>query len=847
MISNGQKTSLLIPSQLPAFIRENPDYDNFVSFVQAYYEWLETEGNVSDRAQNLLNYKDIDRTTNDFIDYFINDFLQYFPQDALISKATAVKFARQLYKSKGTPASYQFLFRVLYNSDFDVYYKKDSVLKASDGNWYISKSLKLATIDVNFLNINNYRIFGETTKSIAVVENSVLAGNKTEVFISNIEKLFQSGEFIRVVNNRNQDVYFLDGVEVPAGTIGSEVLRAKIVGQISSIKIDPNNRGSYYNAGDPVIVYGGLNAANGHGALAVVGSVTTGSIQNLNVLQGGFGYRENPNSAIIFTNDPSDTTGHGGVAIVPTVNPDIHYEADVTFVPTNSIEFQKNYTIGSGNYHFDSISNANVNTKLSDAFTFANYPTYPISSVLLTSGGGGYTKIPTVTAVSEYLDNTESTYADLSKIGILGPIQITSGGTGYLINDKIVFTDGHGYGANANVVNVDTNGSITEIRYQPTGKYPLGGMGYTNDSPPVVTVNSSNVSAYGASLYVPGILGTGATFSVTTTSVGTVTTISILDNGEDYISVPNVSLKVEDIVVSNLLINNFPQLGQIIYQGTDIASATYVAKVNNATLLLPDGNNPELSLYNLRVFDYTNVPNPNQNLKISNTSISMVMANTAYKPPGTPVDIKSVYNSNGVRIYGDGKAKANASFLNGLVLGAGQYIDKRGQPSSYNVLQSSVYNNFTYEITVEKEIAKYRNILLNLLHPSGLKMIGRYVLNSSNNFYTQYNTADFQKSYSLSYYTNDVESYITMNLTSANSYNNVITFHTLNGATILNTLYPNTSISFLANDGTLFTSEVASSNSQSNTATLKDSVWLTTSGLTAVSSNVTIFGNSIFG
>jgi hypothetical protein len=270
-----------------------------------------------------------------------------------------------------------------------------------------------------------------------------------------------------------------------------------------------------------------------------------------------------------------------------------------------------------------------------------------------------------------------------------------------------------------------------------------------------------------------------------------------------------------------------------------------VATVNNATLLLPNGDNPELSLYNLRVFDYTSIPDPNQNLKIGNTSISMVMANTAYKPPGTSPKISSVYNSNGVRVYGDGRAKASASFLNGLVIGAGQYLNKRGQPSSYNVLQSSVYNNFTYEITVEKEIAKYRDILLNLLHPSGTQLIGRYVLNSSNSFYTKYTISDYEEGYELSHYTNDVESYITMNLSSANSYNNVITFHTMNGVKVKNTVYPNTIISFISNDGVVVTSEVASSNSQSNTVTFKDSTWLTSS-LTATSSNVTIFGNSIF-
>ena len=50
MITNGQKTSILVPYQLPEFIRDNPDYENFVLFLQAYYEWLE-----SPDAANTLN------------------------------------------------------------------------------------------------------------------------------------------------------------------------------------------------------------------------------------------------------------------------------------------------------------------------------------------------------------------------------------------------------------------------------------------------------------------------------------------------------------------------------------------------------------------------------------------------------------------------------------------------------------------------------------------------------------------------------------------------------------------------------------------------------------------------
>ena len=56
----NEKTSLLVPSQLPEFVRDNPDYANFNLFVQAYYEWMETTGQVTDRTKNLLAYKDIE-------------------------------------------------------------------------------------------------------------------------------------------------------------------------------------------------------------------------------------------------------------------------------------------------------------------------------------------------------------------------------------------------------------------------------------------------------------------------------------------------------------------------------------------------------------------------------------------------------------------------------------------------------------------------------------------------------------------------------------------------------------------------------------------------------------------
>ena len=739
MIDSGKKTSLLISSQLPEFVRDDPNYANFVLFLQAYYEWMEQNGNVTDRAKNILNYKDIDETSAEFLDYYYNDFLSYFPKDILADKQKVIKLARELYQSKGTPASYQFLFKVLYNSDVDFFYTKDAVLKASAGKWYVAKSLKLATEDSNFLNINNLRLFGESTKSIATIENSVFSGTKTEIFISNIERLFQSGEFVRVIDTNNQDVLF-----------NGQPLRAKIVGQISQIKIDPSYRGLLYQPGDPIIVFNGLSSNTGHGATAEVGTTTTGSIQRIKVENGGYGYRAYPNTVLGITNAP------GAIAIIGSLDPSAANTANATFIPTDYIGQKRLVQIGANNYFFANASWSNANTSFANTLSFTSFATYPISSVIVQNGGGGITVTPTISATSIYSTQDNAAVVDLSTLGILSPIKIQNGGVGYVVNDIIKFINGSGYGANAKVTSVNSSGAITSVSYIPsTGTYPLGGMGYNNGLP-ALSISSANTQAANAVLVVTGTLGTGATFTPLVDRVGSITTINIDDPGEDYISTPNVSFKVQDLVVSGVNNINLPASGDIIYQGATYNTASYIAVVNAITPLI-SFNDPSQTLYNLRVYNYNSNPSYTLPLKIDSKSISVQLNNTY---PNYNKNTRA--DKNGVITYGDGTAKGFASFLNGLVLSSGQYLDTSGQPSSFDVLQSTVYNNYTYEITVEKEIEKYRKVLLDLLHPTGMKVLGRYAL-KSNSRYENYSVGGLvEQGHTLGYYTGNPGSYGTM-------------------------------------------------------------------------------------
>jgi hypothetical protein len=871
MITNGQKTSLLVPYQLPEFIRDNPEYSNFVLFLQAYYEWMEENGEVTDRSKNLLNYKDIDTTTEEFTQYFYNDFLQYFPIEILANKKEVLKIAKELYQAKGTPAAFQFFFRTLYNSDVDFFYTKDAVLKASSGKWYISKSLKLSSDDLNFLGTQNLRIFGESTKSIATIETAVLSRNKIEVFISNIERLFQSGEFVRVVDNNNQEVYFKDGIQVSANTVGAETLRAKVVGQISQVKISPTLRGQLYQGantstgypGDPIVFYGGLNSETGLGAQAYIDATTKGSIQrisvantaipgtNTTVLLGGFGYStqnssNNNYSVINILNGGGAVANISGVNTATSVvvgNSFYNPVSTITNVPTDRIGLfaltplgvvanNKNYTWNGTQKYAAFVNNidANATTTLANAFSFISFSAYPISAVTVLNQGGGLTAAPIVTAQSLYKTTDGVSTADLGSLGILGPISVDAAGTGYAANDKINIIGGSGYGAYANVKTVAANGAITSVNYvySSSSAFPLpfGGLGYSLTNLPTLSIVSANGA--NARLSVTGIVGQGAKLIATTDRVGSITTISVTDYGEDYISPPNVSFKVQDIVVTNAIAGNFPTRGDLLYQGGSVGTSSYLATVDSITILQNNADAAK-SLYTLRVYNYNSKPNIALPIYANNRTYDLQISDS-YGP--TLISLYGGLNSgryaNGVINYGDGTAKGNATFLNGLTLGGGQYLDSTGQPSSFDVLQNENYNNYTYQVTLEKEIAKYRTALLNLLHPTGMKVIGRFAM-KSNNKVTSTMVDSLDTGHTLSYYTgsNDSTAIISSNGDFTQLSSNVVTFSSLFGANIGTFIFSNSSIKFTSTDNEGLSSEVTSVNAASNTVTLKNNTWLT--------------------
>lgn len=513
------KISNLVESQVPFFVRN--DHQNFVRFIEAYYEWMEQNGQTLDRLKNMKNYTDIDQTIDVFADQFYNTFLKYVSVNATVDRNLLLKNVKDFYRSRGTEKSIAFLMRLLFGEEtLEFYYPKRDVLKVSDGKWFIEKSLKVSDIKVQgtanndllaVKNLTGRRIRGNTSNATALVERvdvfyegGILVD---ELKISNQTKDFLSGETIF-------GTFFENGTEK---TISANLFS----GQINTVDII--NRGSDYQVGDVVTI----ESNTGTGGLIIVSSVSTGNLLAIAVDDGGAGFRVN-NSILIVGGG-----GTGATANVLTVDTSERYHPNSYNVVGSTISLEANTSLN--NLVYSNLNSSNVNTSVANAVSYWTYAnTGPIVFPLLISQGSGYVSSPSISA---------SANSQIRNLGILGKMRINNGGLDYEIGDTISFENvpgGVGTGAAAHVTNVAANGAITEVRFVPVNGHTIGGSGYSQSYLPTANISSANGA--NANIAVTAILGFGDSYLLSRGTIGAILSLSIVNRGSGYLTEPTLNL-----------------------------------------------------------------------------------------------------------------------------------------------------------------------------------------------------------------------------------------------------------------------------------------------------------------
>ena len=265
------KLSKLVQNQFPDFYKE--EGQNFLAFIEAYYEYLEQNGKLTDAIQNIESYKDINETLDEYLEYFQDTLLPSVPHDVLGDKRIMAKYIKYFNQSRGTEASYKLLFRAIYNEDVEINYPEEQMLKVSDGDWRLDRYL-VTNDDPRVYEFIGRTIEGRFSGARALVENVttlvVRNRNVMQITVSNVVGSFQHKEPIRIYGQEQTSSQFTPLVE--AG--------------IRSLKII--NAGGEYKEGDVVNL---ISDKNGDlGKIVVTGTVDLGGAITFDIVDGGSGY-----------------------------------------------------------------------------------------------------------------------------------------------------------------------------------------------------------------------------------------------------------------------------------------------------------------------------------------------------------------------------------------------------------------------------------------------------------------------------------------------------------------------------------------------------------------------------
>lgn len=770
-------TSKLVERQLPEFVRS--EHPVFVTFLKKYYEWLETNNQVTYEINALKNSIDLDKADNDYLNLLKRDLMPYFPENILADKRLFLKLITTFYKSNGTPDSVKFLFRALYNENIEIYYPKEDILKSSDGKWVLPLALRIDTSDNNIFNIEKTKITGRISKATAVVEKVIrsidrqLGISYIEIYVSNIERLFETGEIV--------DATYSNGVV-------DVTVSGRLIGALSEIKIDPLNRGAYYNGydadipynGDPVTLVGGLNptANNPIGALAYVGNTTKGAVTDIVLTNPGFGFRKS--SEIISSYDPYVTTldFKGGFDNAPY---GAEARASINLVDTGTVR-----KVNLKNTSIETLHGLYANINVANAITIANIGTnqsfnvYSLSYVQLDDGGGGYRTRPTIDTYSFYNED----YQDILVITSCNIVKDT-----YIITDLTQdLTASFEVGNYVRLVIQNRMEDIYEIigvtthtlifaesfkndisgvsvyKILRNDLYKIGSLGR------IVTANGGSGYAVGETLNFIGGSGYGANAYISAIHAGNtgIKTITINNHssnayvigGEGYRrdALPTITINTTSGANANVYVS------EIVGDGESYSlSTSRIGAISSIRVVSYGYDYVKVPMISLRNIDLSLANVTEGQLYVSNTKVYQGTSNSSatfsayvdqfnqstgfirlFNYVGTIDTAKSLKSDDGlvssnivsgsITVYGDGRAKATAKFENGLIRYPGIYLNTDGHLSADKFLQDDEkYHNFSYVISSQTDYNKFKKPLQDIVHPLGTKTFVTRIDNNTEN------------------------------------------------------------------------------------------------------------------
>ena len=687
--------SPFVQAQFPDFYKENGP--NFIAFVKAYFEWMESYEQPLYHARKAYDYFDINTTADNFIKHFKNKYMFTLPDNMLADKRLLTKHILDLYRSKGSLRSYELLFRILFNEDISVYLPGKDMFRLSDNQWSTTQYLEISDF-LYFDRLIGKQIYNSANTGAAIVENyctKIINSRVTNILIiSSVDGEFNYGQRIfcpdLYVNQYENDISLLEynSLSTEAKTAYSIAINANnaptIEGSLSSLGIV--NGGKGFSVGELLKIDG-----TGIGGIARVAAVAdeNGKV-NFALVDGGFGFSMNAQISVIGGGGVGASFSIGGLVNKELflINSDIINDYLSTQLDITSEGFRLFTSNSSGTFTIGNILNSTVSTNV-----------LPIDVTLL---------------VANNLSNGE--ILSNSSLGIANVIVTCSDGS-------LLSTTGTGI-VNANLApGVSLVSSVTSTVVSVNNILPVqsvSGSG-TITSANTTVINVNNVTGY----FVPG-------YGVT--DANTAATAKVINNLREtnwlfpVVNVPD--LENLDTSIKNALTNYTLEVGTISFINKIDPGIGYSSNPNTSILqpeiyqlMIPDG------FGGYKGFDaVVNAHAGSANGVV--TAVDIYDSGFGWNPD----QYVNLISSN---VQNQSAVKAT-TVVDRHGQSAGFFKNRTGFLSDTQKLQDSYYyQTYSYDILASRMIDTYETFVKNLVHPAGIALFGSYSFASSvSNFET---------------------------------------------------------------------------------------------------------------
>lgn len=366
MFTDLKNIAPLIENQFPSFYKE--EGENFIQFIKAYYEWMDSEASVGYKTRRLGEYRDIDQTLDEYVKYFMTKYMDGIPKNILTDKRFLEKHILDVYRSKGASEGMKLLFRLLYNKNIEIYLPQIDILKPSSGKWYQRKYIEVIPKNsTNHFSYLNKFITGTTTGAIAYVDEAVelYIGDKicyilfiTDLHYGKNGDEFGIGEYLTY-----------DGFTTLSNT-------SYVLGSARSATVDSSGADNAIN--DVLVV--NTDSAKGlqFNVKALLDYGKNIGYITFKIVDGGYGYRANSPISIGYR---TATMGSGASFKIKTIR-----NTSVISINSNLLSDSAATLLSAADYG-SVLNNTNVNSVLQEALTFDDITIGTISEIHATTSG----------------------------------------------------------------------------------------------------------------------------------------------------------------------------------------------------------------------------------------------------------------------------------------------------------------------------------------------------------------------------------------------------------------------------------------------------------------------------